>query len=252
MSDLAPFVAAVLRDKVVVDLMLENGSLRREIDSLRQQLSDSRAVTITATTRPSRGESILQRLSGALMRRRSSGGDDDTSDGSSSSSSTVVVYQRAQLEDDGRVFDGNLDLYFVAFPRPNQPQQPPAPSDLKNLQIRLGFGHWLTGARIRGRFTATEYGSRGSGVWVCRLNDSSSSSAFRAVAVRIGPFTSEAEFREFDPSNPRGDTNRNGEALRVHIGGVWLRSSAASSVLDDFEQRRLQALPRCRYSAIAP
>jgi hypothetical protein len=88
MSDLAPFVAAVLRDKSNADMKEENDALRQEIDSLRCQLSNTHAVKITGPN------------------------------GS-------PVYAHAQLEDGHVVLFGhNLSPYFVVpLPKRNHPEQ---------------------------------------------------------------------------------------------------------------------------------
>jgi hypothetical protein len=116
------------------------------------------------------------------------------------------------------------------FPRPS-PSVSLRPSDLMNLQVRLGFGHAV--GMIRGPFFhgegAYEPDSR-YGNWVC-----TAVRCVHFVAFTVGPFTSEAEFLAFDPSNPRaGNTNGNGEALHVYISQVNFFCSAVCNLLEDF------------------
>jgi hypothetical protein len=208
MSDLAPFVAAVLRDKSIADMKEDIDSQRRENDVLRQQLRDTRAVKITGVN------------------------------GS-------PVFARAQLED-GILDDIGRDYqYLVRFPDQQQqhgdllPVAVCSPRDLMNLEVHIGS---LRIETFSGPFVKEYSDAADNDPFGYFTKYSNGSSVLEALSVTIGPFISQAEFDEFDPDGATtSQTNRNGASLQAFDFLAIFRLNAIRGMIDNFEQRRQDA-----------
>jgi hypothetical protein len=89
MSDLAPFVAAAIRDKVVTELVEENNRLKRKVEQLEEQIAKKTSHTLMITAASRRSDDDDNHCV--------EGNDDDDSE----HRPTTVVYAKAEIDDDG-------------------------------------------------------------------------------------------------------------------------------------------------------
>jgi hypothetical protein len=118
------------------------------------------------------------------------------------------------------------------------------PRDLMNLEVYIGslkIQDIHDDDRAAFRSFNTEHRN---GSWTFHYD---SSTPLEYLKFKIGPFTSEEEFMEFDPNDATTTSqtnNRMGEPFFVDFCDATFQGAAISGLVDDFEQRRQQAHDR--------